>query len=354
MDGERHVRWNFVSSRRDRINQAKRAWRAGDSCFRRTTRTNSSRCPSAADGQLSVTEFRRVELTTGVTLNVALAGPRCARRHPAARLSGIAPDLARGCAAAGGRVPADHARPARLRRVRTARRTSTIIATDKLVDDIFALAEALGVERFALVGHDWGGAITWPAALRGDPRLTRLAIINAPHPVIFQKSLIEDADQRAASQYITAFRTPGFEKAPEAMGLRCFLRQELRRPCRLWRRFPRREASNISPTGREPGGFRAMLNWYRASQADGAAAGRHPAAAGLRCFAPFPGSQVPTLVIWGMKDKALLPVQLEGLDELVDDLTIVRIPDAGHFVPWEAPEAGRRGARAFRLRDKRG
>ena len=43
-------------------------------------------------------------------------------------------------------------------------------STDNLVDDIFALADALGLERFALVGHDWGGAIAWPAALRGDPR----------------------------------------------------------------------------------------------------------------------------------------------------------------------------------------
>jgi len=46
--------------------------------------------------------------------------------------------------------------------------------------------------------------------------------------------------------------------------------------------------------------------------------------------------KVPTLVIWGMKDAALLPLQLDGLDKLVDDLTIVRLPDAGHFAPWEA------------------
>jgi len=48
---------------------------------------------------------------------------------------------------------------------------------------------------------------------------------------------------------------------------------------------------------------------------------------------------VPTLVIWGMKDKALLPVQLDGLDRYVEDLRIVRLPDAGHFAPWEAPFA---------------
>src|SRR5207253_8263252 len=90
--------------------------------------------------------------------------------------------------------------------------------TELLVDDIFALADALQLQSFALIAHDWGGAIAWAAALRRDPRLTRLAIINAPHPVIFQKSLIESAGQRAASQYITAFRTPGFEKIVERHG----------------------------------------------------------------------------------------------------------------------------------------
>jgi pimeloyl-ACP methyl ester carboxylesterase len=39
-----------------------------------------------------------------------------------------------------------------------------------------------------------------------------------------------------------------------------------------------------------------------------------------------------------MKDSALLPLQLDGLDTLVDDLSIVRLPDAGHFAPWEAGE----------------
>ena len=53
--------------------------------------------------------------------------------------------------------------------------------TELLVDDIFALADALAIERFSLVGHDWGGSIAWIAAAKGDPRLERLAIINAPH-----------------------------------------------------------------------------------------------------------------------------------------------------------------------------
>jgi len=50
----------------------------------------------------------------------------------------------------------------------------------------------------------------------------------------------------------------------------------------------------------------------------------------------FPKVKVPTLVVWGMRDPALLPLQLDGLDQLVEDLTVVKLPDAGHFAPWEA------------------
>jgi len=284
-----------------------------------------------------VTEFRKIPLKTGVTLNVALAGPEDAppvillhgfpESHRTWR--GLAPLLAdefrlimpdqRGFAGSD--------RPLEVEAYRA----------DLLVDDVFALAEALGIERFALVGHDWGGAISWPAALRCDPRLERLAIINAPHPVVFQKSLIEDADQRAASQYITAFRTPGFENVPETMGWDKFFDKSFAGHVDLSTVSPEDRAQYVAEWS-EPGGFRAMLNWYRASQIVVPAPGVEVPIPGW-VLALFPKVKVPTLVIWGMKDKALLPVQLEGLDELVEDLRIRRIPDAGHFVPWEKPEA---------------
>ncbi|HJS40069.1 MAG TPA: alpha/beta hydrolase [Sphingomicrobium sp.] len=284
-----------------------------------------------------MTEFRRVALKTGVTLNVALAGsedappvillhgfPESHRtwRGLAPLLEGefrlVMPDQ-RGFAGSD--------RPQEVEAYRA----------DLLVDDIFALAEGLAIERFALVGHDWGGAIAWPAALRGDPRLTRLAIINAPHPVIFQKSVIEDPDQRAASQYVTAFRAPGFETAVKTMGWETFFEKGFCGHVDLTTIDPQERAQYIAEWS-APGGFTAMLNWYRASQV-------MVPLPGLEVPTPdwllkaFPKIRVPTLVIWGMNDKALLPIQLDGLDELVDDLTIHRIPDAGHFVPWEKSEA---------------
>ena len=96
----------------------------------------------------------------------------------------------------------------------------------------------------------------------------------------------------------------------------------------------------------QPGGFAAMLNWYRASKLIVPPPGIEMPMPDWVLHA-FPSVQVPTLVIWGMKDKALLPIQLEGLDSLVDDLTVVRIPDAGHFVPWERPEVVAAALRPF-------
>ena len=284
-----------------------------------------------------MTEFKRVPLRTGVTLNVAVAGdpansavillhgfPESHRtwREVAPRLQDhfflIMPDQ-RGFAGSDLRQDVEDYR------------------TDKLIDDIFALADALSLENFALVGHDWGGAIAWGAALRRDPRLTRLAIVNAPHPVIFQKSLIENEDQRAASQYINAFRAPGFEKAVEAMGFDAFFDKTFSRHTDTTKILEAEKRQYIADWS-QPGAFNAMLNWYRASKVIVPPPGiTVPLPDWL--LGAFPAVKVPTFVIWGMKDVALLPIQLDGLDRLVDDLTIVRLPDAGHFAPWEAGEA---------------
>jgi pimeloyl-ACP methyl ester carboxylesterase len=208
--------------------------------------------------------------------------------------------------------------------------------TDTLIDDIFALSDTLGLESFALVGHDWGGAIAWPAALRNDRRLTRLAIINAPHPVIFQKSLIEDEDQRAASQYMNWFRNPGAEKAIEAMGLETFFEKVLASHVDRSKLIESERQQYLADWS-QPGALTSMLNWYRGGRMIVPPPGATvPLPDWL--LGAFPSVKVPTLVIWGMSDTALLPIQLDGLDRLVDDLTIVRLPGVSHFAPWEAPD----------------
>jgi pimeloyl-ACP methyl ester carboxylesterase len=206
-------------------------------------------------------------------------------------------------------------------------------AVERIVADLIALADALGIGRFTLIGHDWGGAAAWTAALTRPDRVARLAILNAPHPLIFQKSLIEDEGQRAASQYIRAFREPGtaerIEADPEALYDRLFA------PLVPAGVLTAEDRAAYLAEWRRPGALPAMLNWYKATglvvPAIGEAA---PPPAWVE--APFPVLEMPVLVLWGIRDKALLPVQLDGLDALCRDLTVERV-EAGHFLTWETP-----------------
>jgi pimeloyl-ACP methyl ester carboxylesterase len=285
---------------------------------------------------MNALQLTRVALPTGVTLAVQLGGPQDAEAvlllhgFPESHRTwrAVAPELARHLRIvapdqrgfAGSDKPEDVA----------------AYRTDRIVEDLLALADALGLKRFTLVGHDWGGAVAWLAALRHPDRIARLVVINAPHPLIFQKSLIEDEPQRAASQYITAFRNPLMEKGIEAMGLETFFAKTFSThadPSLI----SEEERHAYLDEWRQPGALTAMLNWYRASDIAVPKPGKK-AAPPMWTHLPFPRVEVPTLVVWGLRDKALLPVQLEGLHDLVDDLRLVPVEDAGHFVPWEKPE----------------
>jgi len=127
-----------------------------------------------------------------------------------------------------------------------------------------------------------------------------------------------------------------FEKAAEAMGYEALFEKSFSRHVDL-AIIPDAERARYIADWSQPGGLTAMLNWYRASKVKVPPPGVTLALPEWVVRA-FPKVEVPTLVIWGMQDKALLPIQLEGLDRLVANLQVVRLPNAGHFAPWEAPK----------------
>lgn len=280
-------------------------------------------------------EQRKVELSTGIKMNVALAGPEDApavillhgfpESHRTWRelvpllsdqLRLVMPDQ---------RGFGDSDRPLEVEAYRT----------DILLADLFALADALRIERFALVGHDWGGAIAWAAAIKGDPRVTRLAIVNSPHPLIFQKSLVEDEAQRAASQYMRTFRDPDFEEFVQSIGFEAFFDKSFRNHVDV-AAVPAEERQIYIDQWSRPGALTAMLNWYRASQMLVPGIGEQAELPAL-VQRGVPKIKVPVRVIWGLEDKALLPIQLEGIGEIGDDVDVFPLRGVGHFAPWEAP-----------------
>jgi len=292
-----------------------------------------------------VTETRRIALSTGVTLNVCVAGPPDA--PPIILLHGF-PESHRTWRHQVADLARDHRVVAPDQRgFGGSDKPQEVEAyeTGKIVADLLALADALGVRQFTLVGHDWGGAVAWAAALQHPVRIERLVIVNAPHPLVFQKSVIDDEGQRAASQYIRAFRSPLMETGIRAMGLGTFFDKTFGSHADLSRIEPRERQHYLDDWAQE-GALTAMLNWYRAAKIEVPAMGEE-AAAPLWTHLPFPHVHPPTLVVWGLKDGALLPVQLEGLHGLVNDLRIVTSATAGHFIPWEEPETVTAAIRDF-------
>lgn len=282
-----------------------------------------------------MTDLTRVALSTGVELDVMIAGDPA--NPPVILLHGfpeshrtwraIAPDLAR-----------DHyvVAPDQRGFARSSKPEGVEAYTpDRIVADLIALADHLKIDRFTLVGHDWGGAIAWMAALQHPNRVAKLVIVNAPHPLVFQRTIFDDPAQRAASQYIRAFRNTDLERHIESIGLSTFFDTSFSSHADL-AAMAADKAAYLDEWG-QPGALTAMLNWYRAS-AIVVPAMDEDAPRPAFLDAPFPPLGMPVLVIWGMKDSALLPSQLGGLDALVPDLRIEKV-DAGHFVPWEKPDA---------------
>ena len=145
---------------------------------------------------MTATPLQRIALPTGVELDVAIAGDPS---HPPVILlhglpeshrtwRGIIPDLARDhyVIAPDQRGFARSSKPANV----------SDYTPDKIVADLLALADHFGLTTFTLVGHDWGGAIAWMAALARPDRVARLGIVNAPHPFLFQRAMIVEPEQR--------------------------------------------------------------------------------------------------------------------------------------------------------------
>ena len=204
-----------------------------------------------------------------------------------------------------------------------------------MVEDLRALAEKLGYKKFTLVAHDWGGAIAWAFAIAHPDYLDKLVIINAPHPGVFQRELQENPEQQKASGYMLMFRSPQAEQILSANNYAQLVNAVLGAGLKSGV-FSEEDKQAYIEAWSQPGALTGGLNYYRAARVGPPAEGSKEVtnfAQGL----PSLMVNVPTLVIWGEKDTALLTGNLIGLDKFVPTLTIKRIPDGSHWVIHEKP-----------------
>lgn len=201
---------------------------------------------------------------------------------------------------------------------------------DLLIDDLLAVVDHFAPEKKAIiVGHDWGGAVAWYFAMQYPDRVDKLVILNLPHPRGLIRELSTNPQQQANSQYARDFQKPDAASKLTAEGLAGWVTDS--------------EARKKYVEAFERSSFEGMLNYYKANypripsdqeknadQAPDQSPATAPALPNVKC---------PVLMFHGLNDEALLASGLNGTWDWIDaDLTIVTIPDAGHFVQQDASE----------------
>lgn len=189
-------------------------------------------------------------------------------------------------------------------------------ATGTLAADVLGLADALGLGRFHLVGHDWGAAVAWTVAAHHPARLRSLTALSVPHLAAFGRALAEDPEQQSLSSYIGVFRRDGAEELLLGDGAR-----------RLREMYAGQVAADDVDAYvalMAGGAMGPALHWYRAMGRD------------LRDLPPV---RVPTTFVWGEADQATARASATWCADHVDaDYRLVALAGAGHWTPDQQPE----------------
>lgn len=211
-------------------------------------------------------------------------------------------------------------------------------AIQEIEADIVGLLDALGIERCAVAGHDWGAIITWHLALSRPDRFERIIGLNVP----FQpRGDVKPTDRFRATtdgrfNYILAFQPEGVAEGQMEQDLRGSLGGMMRRI-----------AANSEAIGDDDldvyveafhkGGLRGPINYYRNIDAN------------WESTPHFAGRKVeqPTLMIITDKDPILLPEMARGMERNVPNLRTVLIEDCGHWTQQERPDEVSRAMIAF-------
>lgn len=244
-----------------------------------------------------------------------------------------------------------------------------------LVGDMVGLLDALCVETAAIVGHDWGAAVAWNAALMRPDLFPAVAGLSVPYSPRGEVSLTEALRQAGLDRfYMLYFQEPGVAEAEFERDVRDTL-------ARLYHslsgenagpegwsgmvpeggglldatRLPDRPSAWLTPADLdryvaafEKTGFRGGLNWYRNLDRNWDLLSRFHRAPVTAPSLFIAGARDPVLKMAGMRSA------VDKLSEACTNLRGVHIIDgAGHWVQQEAPDAVSDALLAF-LRDTAG
>lgn len=202
-----------------------------------------------------------------------------------------------------------------------------------LARDVASLVPALGAARAAVVGHDWGGAITWEVAARHPDRVARFAVLNGPHVSVLFHAMLTSPTQLARSWYIAFFQLPWLPERLLSRGRGAGVAETLKTYTGRGAAFTDDELAEVAASAATPDDVRPMLAYYRTIARELVT---DPAA--RRRIATCPVIERPGLLVWSDEDRALGTELVAPHLRWARDLRVVQLEGCGHFVPRERPE----------------
>ncbi|MET4214573.1 alpha/beta hydrolase [Bradyrhizobium sp. LA2.1] len=193
--------------------------------------------------------------------------------------------------------------------------------------DAVGLADALGADRFSVVGHDWGAATAYAASNLAPDRIDSLITAAVPHTGHF--FLTPRLKQLFRSRYILGFQLPSFPERSLSRNDFAGIESLIRRWSPDWA-FGETEMRPLKDNYAEQGRLTAALSYYRQLPRSLLS----PLSRRL-IFSPV---VTPTRTIFGLRDGCFGAEMFANQERLFPGgLDLVPLAEAGHFMQWEQP-----------------
>ena len=193
----------------------------------------------------------------------------------------------------------------------------------RLGEDILQLMDHCELREATIIAHDWGAIISWWLSLTQPDRIKRQVVMNVPHPVVMQRFLLSNWQQMRKSWYVFFFQLPWLPEFGFKQQNGHTMSKKLRKTG-LPNTFSDDDLEKYRTAWEQPGAVTAMINWYRGT---------------LWAKPKTPKNQtidVPTLLLWGMKDIALSHHMAQPSIDLCSQGELQFFENATHWVQHDA------------------